>query len=162
MPGRVAGALVDFERRLPQLQGVALGQPAVRLEAAGAGHAPVGSGRLDALDPEAVIGVGTFDGEAGLLTQLGRAAAVVEVPVSDPDTIQLQAAGPDQLDQLVDLSAGIDQRGLLRARAPHQRTVLLQRRDGRDQGADGRGGGRRSVHGIPVCWRGEPRRPFLE
>ncbi len=141
MAGGVAGAVDDLEGRLAQLDGVAVFQPAVGGEGAGGSHAPLGAGGVDLIDPEGVLAMRPLDGNAGLLAQLIRPAAVVGVAVSDPDLLQRQPARGDQGDDLIDLAAGIDHGGLPGPVAPDQGAVLLERRDGRDQGADGRGGG---------------------
>ncbi len=67
-----------------------------------------------------------------MLLQFGGAAAVIDVAVGEQDLFQRGAAALDHLEQLLEVAAGIDQRGAAGGLAHDERTVLLERSDGND------------------------------
>ncbi|MNE08902.1 hypothetical protein D3C80_1015640 [compost metagenome] len=135
--GRVARAVDHLPRRLAQRQHVAVVQPAGRGEGAGLGQAVFLALGGNQVDPELVLDVGAADVEAGLLLHLGRSARMVQVAVRDPDGVQRQSAPRDLAQDGVDRTARIDDGRSLRPRAPDGGAVLLKRRHGRDEDADG-------------------------
>ncbi len=152
----------DLELRLPELQHIAILQPAIGSEAAGALHSPVRRGDLDLVDPERVVRMRSFDLQAGAISELRRAATVVQVAVGHPDPVQFQPARRDQPDQAFRLGAGIDDRRFLGLGAPDQGAVLPERRDRHDQDADrGNGSGWGVQGGSGAAKGGRDRRPGL-
>jgi len=137
MARRVAGAVEDLPPRLAQRQHVAVVQPPRGGEAAGLGQAVFLTLRGNQIDPELVLRVRPHDVEAGLFLHLGGGAGMVQMAVRDPDGVQRQTAPRDLTQNGVDRTAGIDDGGLLRLLAPDRRAVLLKRRNGRDEDADG-------------------------
>ena len=135
--GRVPGAMDHLKRQFAHGHRVPVLQPAIRLEhlAADAVFAPV---VVQPADPEAIGLVRPFDGQAQVLRQHSRLAAVIDMAMGDEDLFQLHARLRDIGLQHVEIAARIDQRRLVRGGAPDQRTILLQRRDRQDGGFQGR------------------------
>ncbi len=129
--GRVTGAMDHIERQFAHGHGVAMLEPAGRLEGLGL-HAPAGAVIVKLRDPEAVILMRAFDRKSQLVGQHARLTAVIQMAMRYEDFFQRDACLLDTRLELVQITARIDQRALHRFSAPDQRAVLLQWRNGQD------------------------------
>lgn len=148
-PGGVTWTVADLEFDLAHLHRIAVFEPPIGGEGPGAAQAVTLGRGFDQVDPVLVGGVRSLDRGAGALGHLGDPAGVIGVAVGDPDLLDGHALVAGDAQQLVDLAAGIDDRGLHRLGAPDQGAVLLQRRDRSHEGADRKGRVRR-VHLLPM------------
>ena len=144
--GRVARAMVHVEAERADRHGVAVHQPAVRFEHLAA-DAVIAAVILQPRDPEAVRLVRPFDRHAELVAEdLGR-AAMVDMAVGEEDLLDLHLVLRRRRLQPVEVAAGIGEGALHRLGAPEEGGVLLERRDGHDDGLEGRLGRCRLGHG---------------
>ena len=139
MAGRMSRAMAHLPHGFAQGDGVAVLQPPIGGEGTRVGQAVHPTRLDDAVDPELIGGLGADDLGPGLLLHLRGAPGVVQVRMGDPDLVQGQPPPRDFAQHRIDRPAGIDHGGLVGGGAPHGRAVLLERRDGRDEDADGRG-----------------------
>ena len=148
--GRMAGAMADVEHALAEGQRVAVLQPAVRLAGFELRNAVLRGLIGDRLDQPAVVLVRAEDRDARSALHRRRAARMVEMAMGQPDRRQLQPEMIDGGEELLRLSARIDEHRRFRPLVPHQRTILLERRDG-DQADFERGG---FGHGVSLSVAG--------
>ena len=128
--GGVAGAVQHFERVLANADLVAIFQPSGGGEQLGLREAEHLALLGQAVDPELVAGVRADDGQVELARQRAGAARVVDVRVREPQGLEEQAALFHRFEQLAQVAARVDQRGLVRFIAPDEGTVLFERGDG--------------------------------
>ncbi|MCY1291317.1 hypothetical protein D9M68_479680 [compost metagenome] len=126
MAGRVARAVVDLQRFIAELHGVAVFKPAVRLEAFGMAEAeaPRLVGQL--LDPEAFILLRPFDRNGEFARQRRGTRAVVDVAVRQEDFLQRNRLLPDRFADAFEIAARVADGGGAGAFVDQQRTVLLE------------------------------------
>jgi len=129
MARRVARAMAHVQRVRAERDGVAVFEPARRRERPGGRKTVVHGRHRQAIDPELVTPVGADDGQAQLLGQIGRATAVVQMPVRHPDLFELEAQLLDRVEQHIQITAGVDDGGLHRLVVPDERAVLLKSGD---------------------------------
>ena len=90
--------------------------------------------------------MGPLDQGAGGFFERSCAARMVHMTVRDPDLLHREMVVLDRLKDPRRFPAGVDHGGLICGDAPHDRAVLLKRRNGCDDRAD-RGRGRSFGHG---------------
>jgi len=123
---RVARAMDDVEFELAHGYGVAIDQPAVRLEALS--FQAVALRRIvEAFDPETVALVRSFQRHAHVLRQDAGHAAVIHVAVRNQHLFQCHPGAFERQFQPIQVATGIDQRRLHRPGAPDERAVLFER-----------------------------------
>ncbi len=81
------------------------------------------------IDPETVIFMRPFDWQSQFIGQYPGFPAMVDMAVGDEDFFKLHPRLRHRGFQLVQIAAGVNQRGLIRRRAPKKRAILLQRGD---------------------------------
>ncbi len=124
MARRVARAMPHGEGQRTELQGVAIGQPAVGRERLGGRKAEPLRLLRQGVDPELIARMRADDGHARALRYFRRGARVVDVRVSQPDRAQRHAGLDHRLQQTIHLAAGIGENRLLRGVIPHETGVL--------------------------------------
>jgi hypothetical protein len=110
---------------LAEPHGVAVGQPARGREGLGAREAEHDALLRQPVDPELVARVRPDHRQRQLARHLSGGAGVVDVRVGLQQHLERQAMALHRRQQARDLTARIDQRRLVGAVAPDERTVLL-------------------------------------
>src|SRR6185369_11926897 len=85
-----------------------------------------------AVDPETVVLVRPLDRNAGLSSQRGHRAGVIDMAMGDQDAGQRQAFGLQRLPDAIEIAARIDDRRLLGLFAPENGAVLFERSNRND------------------------------
>jgi hypothetical protein len=129
MPGCMPGAVLYLQRHRAHAHRVTLVQPASWRENLRRRHAVLDAVARQGVDPELVALVRPLDGQLEALGQLGRSRAVIQMRVRQQDALQLEPMVLDDLQHLVQISTGIDDRGLVRPFAADDGAVLLKRGD---------------------------------
>src|SRR5262245_8878967 len=127
--GGVARAVLDLELELADRHALAALEPAVGLEGA---SLEAKQRRLlrQAVDPEALLELGSLDRQPEALGEVARGARVVDVPVREQDLLELDPARGRE--QALGLAARIDQRPAAAPAAAQDAAVLPEGRDGHD------------------------------
>jgi hypothetical protein len=133
--GGMAGAMQHLEGVAGNHDVVAFHQPAVRLEGAGI-HDAIALARLrQALEQETVPDIGAPDRHrltgagAQLIAQPRGAAGVIDMAMGQQDVVDLDVESVDDLQQPIDVAAGIDDHAMLGEFAPDDGAVLPEGRD---------------------------------
>jgi len=146
----------DIEEQIPDLKPIALIQPAIRGDVAGAGDPERAAGCLKTFQQKQVGPVRPLDRHAKDLLQLRRAARVIDVAVREPDLFNRDAGLADRLADPRQVAARVDDHRAFGGVAPEQRAVLCKGRDGHNGGA-GLGHGGHGTKAGGRSWR-EPLR----
>lgn len=139
--GRVAGTVIDLERFVAELHGIAVVQPAIGLECIGGREAEALALRGQLLDPETLVFLRALDRHAVARGERLCARAVINVPVREQHLLDLHVLSGDFLFDQFEIAAGIDDGGAPRLFADEQRAVLLERRDRDERDFHGSTGG---------------------
>jgi hypothetical protein len=86
-------------------------------------------------DPESIFFVRTFDRHAFAARELRSPGGMIEVRVSQQNFLERQPFPIELRDDLIQITAGIDDGGLPIDFAPHNGAVLLKGSDGNDERA---------------------------
>src|SRR5207244_2077745 len=142
---RMPGAMADIEGEVADGHAVTVHEPTRRLEGA-TGDSVFRSVFRETVDPETVLFMGPFDRHGELLGENAGAAAMVDMAVGEQDLVDRYARLFSRRSVPRQVAAGIDEGAAHRRRAPHQRTILLQRSHWNDRLAQRRIAGRRFAH----------------
>ena len=135
LPGEWPGQCRMSKVKLTDRNLIAFGEPAVRCEIAHAGHAEARAARHHIVEQELVVDVRTHDLDLQRVAQIGGAADMIDMAMGQPDLFDRHVGLLDRGLNLVDVAAGVDHHGFFGGFAPDQRAVLLEQRDGNDEGA---------------------------
>ncbi len=122
--------MVDLQRLVAELHGVARVQPALRLEDLGVAKAEAARLLRQLLDPETLFLVRPLDRDPEFARERGGARAMVHMAVREEDLLQRHAVLLDRGMDAVKVAAGIGHRGAAGGLVDQQRAVLLERRHG--------------------------------
>lgn len=136
MAWSMAGAMDNLPCRLAHGDRVAVFEPAIRREAFHTAEAVLHGIERNIVGPENVVFVRSFDNGSRRGLKSLRTSAVVEVSVRNPYFLDSHAEPFDFVQNAIDLSARIDDGAFLRLGANRERAVLLEGRDGDDEGGD--------------------------
>ena len=127
MTGSVARAVGHFQIDIAEMHGIAVVQPAIRLEGLQRRHAkalPL-SGQL--IDPELVINMRPLDLHAMAARKLGGLTAMIDMPMGQQDLLELAARGLERLVDAIEVAARVDRHRLPGGLIDQDRAVLLKR-----------------------------------
>ena len=136
MAGCVARAVVNLPFGFTKSYCVTIFQPAVSLKHSHALNAVTLTGFGDAVDPELIVAMRAFDHRARALFKFGGTSSMISMAMGDPYLIDAQSAPLDLPQHGLKVTARIDNRRLVSFGAPHDRTVLLKRRNRGNKQAD--------------------------
>ena len=135
MARRMAGAVQHLEDMRAEGDGLAFLEIAIRHQIAhGAHHVEACRRGFDIGEQHRIVLVRADHRDPQRLAQLVGAAGMVDMAVGNPDLLQRDAVFADDLQDHLDVTAGVDDDALLAVHIEENRAVLLEGGDGDDPG----------------------------
>ena len=133
----VSRAMIDAQDLGSDLHGVALIEPACGRELRHRLEAEHTRLLREQVDPELVVGMGTFDRQVEALGQCLRSPGVIDVRVGEQDFGEVHTPIGDNCENLLEVTTRIDDGARMGFSRPDDRAVLLKSGDRDDGCAEG-------------------------
>ena len=127
----MAGGVQNIRGQASGAQALVVVEAGVDLDPPGRGHAEPRCLHVEHLQQRIVVLI-KQDGSARLRPQFHRPANMIDVGMGDDDLFHLQLVPPDDREDVFDIVARIDDHRFARGFIADDRTIALQRADGKD------------------------------
>lgn len=132
MAGGMAGAMMHIQGNVTELHRIPFIQPPVRHERLCPAKPEFPAGGIQGIDPEAVVGMWSFDGDLEPPRELRDAARVIDMPMGHQYLLDSKTGRPGRCRDPIDLASGIDDRRLAGLLTAQQGAILLKWGNGND------------------------------